>query len=507
MPTARPRAQRARPRSSTPTKTPASPPPTSSTSPIVPAPAPDPLSVVVEGLAYRLDGLPRRSGKKNIVTIRHAGDGDGAGLVDRVDLYAHRSRERLARLVADNFGRDVGTVLGHLALVLDTTERAAAHVGGAPTDEPLTDERRRAAEDLLGEPGLLEHAARALEGVGLVGETRPARLAFLVAVSRMLEKPLSMILLAPSGTGKSSVIDAVARLVPPEHVRSVERLTAAALFYVGSDSLAHRLLIVDEMDGQADADHPLRVLQSKGELRLNSTVGGKVETFVARGPVAVMSGTNSSEIDVQNASRCLLVPLDDSRTQTLAIQAAQRRAWAGLSGPEPDVRRWQDAQRVLAEQLPARVVIPFAERLVFPARTTTDRRGSARVLALVAAHAVLCSRRRRIDKSKIVAEPEDYRVVHALVRPLVDDDRDGLSPRATALLRTLPAGGSVTRDEAAKVMTWSYSTARRAIDELVGREALRPVEREYPRRWRVVEAVARALDQGGGLTDPDEIDR
>ena len=506
MPTARPRAQRARPRSSATTTTPTSPPPTSSTSPIATAPAPDPLSVVVDGLRYVLDAPPRRSGKKNILTIRHAGDDDGAGLIDRVDLFAHRSRERLARLVADFFGRDQGAVLGHLALLLDTAERHGAHAN-VPADEPLTNERRRAAEDLLGEPDLLEHAARALEGVGLVGEARPARLAFLVAVSRLLERPLSMILLAPSGTGKSSVIDAVSRLVPAEHVRSVERLTSASLFYMGADSLSHRLLLVDELDGQADADHPLRVLQSKGELRLNSTVGGKVETFTAKGPVAVMSGTTSSEIDVQNASRCLLVPLDDSRTQTLAIQAAQRRAWAGLSGPEPDVRPWQDAQRVLAEHLPARVVIPFAEKLIFPARTTTDRRGSARVLALVAAHAVLNARRRKIDTSKIVATPEDYRVVHALVRPLVDDDRDGLSPRATALLRALPAGGSVTRDEAARTMTWSYSTARRAIDELVEREALRPVEREYPRRWRVVEAVARALDQGGGLTDPDEIDR
>ena len=337
-----------------------------------------------------------------------------------------------------------------------------------------------------------------------MGEERPRRLAFLVAVSRLLSAPLSMILLAPSGTGKSSILDALTKLMPPEHLRSVERLTAAALFYVGADSLSHRLLIVDEMDGQADAEHPLRVLQSKGELRLSSTVGGKADTLVARGPVAVMSGTTSTSIDIQNASRCILVPLDDGRAQTLAVQAAQRRSWAGKAGPGIDVQRWQDAQRLLGEELPAQVLIPFAERLTFPARTTTDRRSSARVLSLVAAHAVLSQRRRKRDKDRIVATPEDYRIVHGLVRPLVDDDQDGLSPRATALLRALPEGG-VTRHDAAKVMAWSYSTARRAIDELADHEVLRPVAGDYPRRWRIVEAVARAIDGAGGLTHPDDL--
>jgi len=329
-----------------------------------------------------------------------------------------------------------------------------------------------------------------------------------VAVSRLLAAPLSTILLAPAGTGKSALLDALTRLMPPEHVRSVERLTAASLFYMGPDALRHRLLLVDELEGGAEAEHPLRVLQSKGELRLSTTVGGKVESFTARGPVAVMSGTTSPILDVQNASRCLLVPLDDGRAQTLAIQAAQRRAWAGKAGTPVDAQRWQDLQRLLAEGLPAQVVIPFAERLTFPARTTTDRRSSARVLALVAAHTLLCQRRRKIDKTRIVATPDDYRVVHALVRPLVDDDQDGLSPRATALLRALPmpgAEGGVTRHDAAKVLAWSYGTARRAIDELVDHEVLRPVAGDYPRRWRVVEAVAQALCGAGGLTDPDDL--
>ena len=151
-------------------------------------------------------------------------------------------------------------------------------------------------------------------------------------------------------------------------------------------------------------------------------------------------------------------------------------------------------------------MIPYAEHLAFPARSTTDRRASARVLGLVAAHAALCQRRRARDRDgQVVATVDDYRAVFELVRPLVDHDRGGLSPRAVALLRALPAGADrsgVTRLDAARLLGGSYATARRALDELVDREALRPVAGAYPRRWRLVDVVARALDPAGGLTEP-----
>ena len=483
----------------------------SRSTPTLPAPAPadsDALSQAVDGLCYSLDAPPRRQGRRSVLTVRLAASGGDAPLVDRADLYSYRSRERLARLVADVFGRDASTILGHLALLLDHAERHDARAPRAPVDVLLTDARRRAADELLRAPDLLERAALALEALGVVGEARPARLALLVAVSRLLARPLSALFVAPAGSGKSTVLDAVARLTPPEHTRMVERLTAASLFYMGPDALRHRLLLVDELEGQAEASHPLRVLQSRGELKLEATVAGKVEAFVCTGPVAVMSGTTTGhDLDVQNASRCLLVSLDDGHAQTEAVQAAQRRAWAGRASTSVDVTPWHDAQRLLAEVLPARVVIPFAERLAFPARATTDRRASARVLGLVAAHATLCQRRRARDHDgRVVATVDDYRAVFALVRPLVDDDRDGLSPRAVTLLRALPTGArGVARVDAAKLLGGSYATARRAIDELVDREALRPVAGEYPRRWRLVDAVSHALDQAGGLTDPSEL--
>src|SRR5690606_27979570 len=160
-----------------------------------PAPAPRPpartpapvsddgLTQEADGLRYTLDAPPRRQGgRRSVVTVRLASGGD-APLVDRADLYSYRARERLARLVADVFGREPQTVLGHLALLLDHAERHALRGAREPVDVALTDARRRAAEELLHAPDLFERAAQALDGLGLVGEERPRRLALLVAAS------------------------------------------------------------------------------------------------------------------------------------------------------------------------------------------------------------------------------------------------------------------------------------------------------------------------------------
>lgn len=486
----------------------------------------DPLVVTIEGLRYALDAVPRRHGRKSVITVRLAAPAGlaagpdaaaddappdlGPPLVDRCDLFAFRSRRAFAQLVADQFGRDAGQVLGHLAVLLDHAERVAAPGAAAPVAEALTPARRDAAERLLAAEDLLDRAALALEHLGHVGEEEVKRLAYLVATSRLLARPLSALLLAPSGTGKSAILDAVAALLPPEAVVTLARLTPQALFYAGPDALRHRLVIVDEFEGQQDAAHAVRVLQSRGELRQSVTIKGRAEEVVARGPVAVMSGTTLTDLDPQNLSRCVELALDDGPEQTRRVQAAQARAWAGgaggggARGPRLDLQAWHDAQRLLAEEAPVAVAIPFAPTLVFPARTTADRRTSAKVLGLVAAHALLHARQRPRDREgRVVAAPEDHAAVVALLRPAAADALDGLSPRAARLLRWLAAEGQPrTRRQAAAALAWGYNTAKRAAEELLAQEAVAVVDRGPPAAYRVLDrtllGVGADADAGGG---------
>lgn len=486
---------------------PPAPAPTPRPGPIAPeiTTAADPLRHEVEGLVYVLDALPRRHGRKSVLTVKLAGTDTGPPLVDRVDLHSFRSRRAFAQLVADLLGRDVGQVMGHLALVLDACERAQA---AAPrsTAERLTSDRRRAAERLLLAADLLDRAAAVMDALGHVGEEQVKRLCFLVALSRLLPKPLSALLLAPSGAGKSSVLDATSALVPPEHQVSVARMTAQALFYAGPEALRHKLVLVDEYEGQQEADHAVRVLQSKGELSQTATVKGKAEQFTVRGPVSVMSGSTSSSIDPQNTSRCLELALDDSPEQTRRIQAAQARMFSGAASRPQDLQAWHDAQRLLAERAPVEVLVPFASKLTFPARVTSDRRGSAKLLSLITAHALLHARQREQDKQgRLLATVADYAAVHALVQPVFDQAAHDLSPRAARAYRWLVDHGEpADRREIASALGWAYNTAKKALTELVNQELVREVEAGPPARYRPLGGRT-VLGHASELTAPEEL--
>jgi hypothetical protein len=489
------------------TKRQSPPTPTSSASP-TPAPEQtDPLRHELDGLVYVLDAPPRRGGRgRNVVTVRLAGQDAGPGLVDRCDLLSFGGRAKLARTVADSFGRDVGVIMGHLAVVLEAAERSAPDAP-RPTVVALDDDRRKAAEQLLRHKDLLDRVAAAMESLGHVGEEQTRRLAYLIATSRLLAQPLSALLLAASGSGKSAVLDAVSALLPPEHVVSVARLTPHSLYYMGPHALRHRVVIVDEYEGQEEADHAIRVLQSKGELSHTLTVKGKAESFTVRGPVAVMSGSTSSTLDAQNTSRCVELSLDDSREQTKRVQAAQARAWAGGSAKPLDLTPLVDAQRVLADGAPAVVAIPFAPKLSFPSRVTADRRGSAKLLGLVAAHALLHSRQRDKDgEGRVVATTADYAVVHALLEPTAERAVDGLSDRGARLYRWLVEQGEKSnRRQIAAALAWSYNTAKRALEELLAQELVAVVDPGPPATYRVLDKTL--LGAGAALVDPADLRR
>lgn len=469
------------------------------------APTDDPLTHELDGLVYRLDAPPRRHGRKSVVAVRVAGETSGAPLVDRADLFSFRSRRGFAQLVADVFGRDTGAVLGHLALVLDAAERATPPQR-RPTTLTLTSDRRRIAEELLDAPDLLDRAAGAMDALGYVGEDATKRLAYLVATSRLLGKPLSSILLAPSGCGKSELLETLTRLLPEESVEFLSRLTPQALYYAGPDHLRHKVVVVDEHAGATEADYAIRTLQSKGLLRLAAPASGKTtEPITVHGPITLMSGTTSSDLNPENLSRCLELALDDGPAQTRRVQEAQAAAWAGARTRRVDAQAWQDAQRLLAEDAPAQVVIPYAPKLTFPARTTGDRRGSAKLLGLVAAHALLFARQRARDREgRIVATQLDYTAVHALVRPALAHALDGLSPRAARAHRWLEdLGAPADRRQVADALGWVYNTAKKALAELEAQELVRVVEPGPPARYRPIGRTV--LGAGAELTAPDAL--
>jgi hypothetical protein len=466
------------------------------------------LTLEIDGLTYSLDRVPKKnSGRRSVITVMPAGSTDPKrSVIDKLDLFSFRSRKVFAGHVADALGKNQGNVIGHLSFILYSVERAATR-DAKPATPVLTAARTRAAEKLLGSRNLLDQAAKVMTARGYVGEETNKPLVYLVATSRLLAKPASAILRAESAAGKSELLDRVTELFPEESVEFLSRITPHALYYAGADHLRHKVVVVDEAAGTTEADYAIRTLQTKGLLRLALTVKGKAESFEARGPIALLSGTTSPDLNPENLSRCLALSLDESAEQTKRVQDAQRRAWAGRETKgAADVEVWKDVQRLLE---PLEVVIPFAEQLSFPARTTSDRRDNAKLLTLIAAHALLFQRQRERDgRGHVVATVEDYASIFKLVRPVIESSLDGLSSRATVLYRKLVEGKlgetKFTRREAAAAVGWPYMTTTRALGELLAHELIR-VEHgtEKPMRFTLIDGTV--LGSAASLTPPEAL--
>jgi hypothetical protein len=105
----------------------------------------------------------------------------------------------------------------------------------------------------------------------VVGERFNCLVGYLAAVSRLLERPLAVIVQSTSAAGKSALQDAVLAMVPEEERVSFSAMTGQSLFYMGESDLSHKVLAVSEEEGAERASYALKLLQSEGELSIAST--------------------------------------------------------------------------------------------------------------------------------------------------------------------------------------------------------------------------------------------
>jgi hypothetical protein len=315
----------------------------------------------------------------------------------------------------------------------------------------MSEAERAEALALLKSPDLLERIAADIELAGYVGEPRNKKLAYLIATSRRLPKPLSSIFRAQSGCGKSFLMECVADLMPPEDVHYFSRLTPQALYYLEPDALTHKLLVVDERDGSEEAEYPIRTLQTRKVLKLAVPIkdpsSGKIKTAVLEihGPIAYMESTTDQRINPENANRCFELYLDESEAQTRAIFAAQRRArslegWRHERMKAAAMRAHHNAQRLL-ESL--KVIIPYVDAIEFPKGWLRGRRDHDRFLSLIEGVAFLHQHQREIkqdgEAQYIEAAPEDYAIAYDLAHQVFADSAGDLPKPARDFLTQVEA--------------------------------------------------------------------
>jgi hypothetical protein len=376
----------------------------------------------------RLEGLDRLRVTIKIEVINrkfqhYLNNPDIANLAIRqnLDLYSITQTEKLARLIADRLEVGVTAVTKALSDITGELEKYRLQQIESKQREqnkairPLSEAERNAAIKFLRSKSLLQATNEMIGKSGIVGEELNRLIMWLIYTSRKTSKPLHIISMGSSGTGKSHLQEKVGELIPEEDKIEITALTENAFYYFDKAELGHKLILIEDLDGIWSALYPLRELQSKQRISKTVTVkdrNGNTKTIHLKvyGPVCIAGCTTKESLYEDNANRCFLISLDETAEQDERVMGYQRKLSAGKinTGDESKAKQLlQNAQRVLQ---PITVINPYAEQLQIPKEVFKQRRTNAHYLAFIEVIAFYKQYQRRWadpESGEIVYDPDD----------------------------------------------------------------------------------------------------
>jgi len=383
------------------------------------------------GIEFHVQGLVQDSPRHLRASLKVLRPG-GPIHLDTFDLYVAKSRAAFARNAACLLAEEPILMETLLAELVGLAEDWLKEQSKPAPSVVVTSSEREEAMELLRDPRLLDRVAGDFASLGHVGEETNKLIAYVASVSRKLDEPLSVLVVSRSGAGKSTLAESAALVAPPEEVLRFTRLTAQTLYYQKPDALAHKLLVIEEEKGVADAAYALRALQSARRLSLSSAAGqGGSQKREVAGPVSLFVTTTSTDVDEETASRFLVLSADESSEQTERILAAQRAAESRIVEREKILRVHRNAQRLLR---PVKIANPWAPQLTFPHRRLSARRDQKKYLGLIRAVAFVRQFQRETDGETVTVALDDIAVANRLANEALGQSLYDLSPSSRRLL-------------------------------------------------------------------------
>lgn len=406
---------------------------------------------------YRIRGLTKNLSYEQLKINLLIKEGD-AFHVDTFDIYSARHRASYIKQAAQELALsediikcDLGKVLLKLEELQD--QQIKGTLAKKEQQPAMSDSDVKEALALLKEPTLLDRILQDFNRCGVVGEETNKLVGYLAACSRKLDKPLAVMVQSSSAAGKSSLMEAVLSFMPEEERIQYSAMTGQSLFYMGEQNLKHKILAIAEEEGAENTSYALKLLQSEGEVSIASTgknaTTGNLETqeYRVEGPVMLFSTTTAIDIDEELMNRCLVLSVDESREQTQAIHAAQRRSRTleGLKAKKDKAKLialHQNAQRLLR---PLAVMNPYADQLTFLDDKTRTRRDHEKYLGLIDTVALLHQYQREVKRERYEGEVIEYievtlndiAIANKLAHDVLGRSLDELPPQTRRLLQII----------------------------------------------------------------------
>jgi DNA primase len=320
--------------------------------------------------------------KRYVFPLRHS-----------LDLYHNKQTGELVEKTSEQMEishREAMLAIGQLTGSLESYRESRLEALRTPKKEKkeLSPYEKQKAVEYLKSPHLLKRTLEDIQASGMIGEAKNSLIAFLVYTSRKREKPLHLMSLGASGSGKTYLQEKISELIPEDEKIEITMLSENAFYYFGQQELKGKLILIEDLDGAQEVLYPLRELQSKRQITKTVTLKDskgnlKTMTLKVEGPVCVSGCTTRERLYEDNANRCLLIYIDQSESQDKRIMEYQRKASAGQIdqyGEEEARKRLQDVQSVLQY---VRVVNPYAEYIELPDAIFKPRRSMTLLLSFI----------------------------------------------------------------------------------------------------------------------------
>jgi DNA primase len=345
----------------------------------------------------------------------------------------------------------------------------------------LSEAEKSAALAYLKDPKLMTNTLADVVKSGIVGETQNSLIAYLTYTSRKREKPLHIICLGASGTGKTYLQEKISDLMPEEEKIEITTLSDNALYYFGREELKHKLILIEDLDGAENVLYPLRELQSKRKISKTVTLKDnkgnlKTITLEVEGPVCVSGCTTKERVYDDNANRSILLYIDDSHEQDKRIMEYQQKASAGQvnTSQEAMVReKLKNTQRLLKH---IKVINPYAEIIDLPQEVFKPRRTLMLLLSFIETVTFYHQYQRPLKTNEETKEQyiettkEDVIIAFRLMKEVLFSKSDELSKATRRFLEKLKAevktGELFYTQEIRKNLRLSSSTIHRYMNEL-----------------------------------------
>jgi DNA primase len=438
---------------------------------------------------YRVFGLSKNNTLEVMrVNVRvYMGDGY---FTETADLASNKQKDRYAQDAsealgpkAETFKRDLQRMflkledLQYDRLYGEQSKKQTARV-------EISEEDKAAAIQLLKDRRLFERIAEDFRRCGVVGEETNLLMMYLAATSRLLAKPIHILIQSSSAAGKSTLMKAALNMMPEEDVLLYSALTGQALYYMQDKDLKHKLLAVEEDRGAEKAEYIIKMLQTEGKANIATTIKdpgtGHMSTsdYWIEGPVSCWKTTTALWVDEEVLNRFLVIATDESREQTRRILEVQRlmrtfEGWELRENRDAIYELHRNAQRLLR---PLPVVNPYAAQLSFLDDRHRLRRDHEKYQVLIEAVALLRQYQKPIEKREIggrieeciLVDLKDIRLANRLANHVMGRTLDEVPPHTRTFLATLAR----LADEEARRLSISRAEVRLSRRQMIAETGL-----------------------------------